>query len=1726
MKLIKTYYQKITAVIVSIILALAVIIPVIVVTTKPRDPVYTYSLSRPVDPRNIASISSGATFALPQVLTGDPSWDGSVEWRHETNELENYAVASLVEESSEPITRYTVRGIDSKFNTDRASTMFKATIQVNKGTIELPFEVRVTDYGPEYFDTITSTQLTAYDNLYASRGLAQNRVFGLYDIEAPAEVTPENYQSVNLKKLSGDTFELGWTYRGSEVIIDARLETIEGTDVAELVHDRLNPRMVTINFKNPGIVRFVAESEKPYRGNLKARYEYVYEIVDAVNVYSYEEIKLVEKLARYEYITQGVSYNNGTQNTKNRPNVSGKTLSDFIVPGSSPSGLLSDHFVKTRTDYGTEGLINGAGDRYGYFFSEFELWAPSFRYSDLVIRQTVKDKQEAQKSRTMYTWAESTWFFGDVYGNGFQLDASTYTRGVDGKTGNYAYQGVYRNAHSMRGTDNGTNASPTSLGFDQKMFFNGYGWGEVYAFYALANNSLVDNLTLTGENIPQGNEEIKLYRFHKIGVLGTSNMAGKDRTFSQGNAHVNGRPIEGLYTAGIRIQNSILEKGLTLFGATFAPNSDSPLEIDTCVLRFAGFTGVLGNAYGGGINGEDNENGADIAEYNNLGQTAVAHPQGKRFGNFVITRNNIYHDISVSPLLTMPSQSGTLMEVEGTENYFYTWIKSNQVQFPAMKNPANEGEAIIMNSTINANVPTVLNYMFDKNRKNIFDGNNNDIVKYAQPNGTYLINIPGISVVAGDKTAITNHISFTNSSLADYSRQDFARISDAISAMDLMGDGARNLDQGFHITMLFSPDKALTEANLIRVDELNSQNINMRISAMTPAGTKVATIVKQNVVTLGEENWLDAGGTSVNGIRLSSALRGRQDISLTGHTIEYNGQPVEKFYDEASNSFIVSFAALAANGITDFGRYTLNLVKDGTVVSTFNLLLQGRIDGYVPSVTPGSVGYSTQTRFVEYRLSGVGQLAGNNVTKAELLSSSGERTELRFEVSGNILRIEGTQFRNGSNTLYITTEKWVILVTQDVNRMTAGVGTSIVILNDDQRLDFVVEMWEGISTNNVRITFHNGITLGPFNTEMIVISDTLLRSTLGDEYGVGNFEVRITNADGLDITTTLVITEYASNTRVRRLLTPYTNKAAQHQDYNDIIVELSSMGESITGIRFENADYASPIIRYNENDGFKMSYDSSTGRTLLTIPASVMASDVNITAPNSYYVRVYTGLARNGTLSPDAVRVYDANHEQAVRWASDQFEANISSGTLTLGFLRDVFVFDQGTTAYDIGIVGDYLREFFDEDYNLDLGDLEFDLDLSFLTDILDMLGLEIDLDEMGLDMDIQGIFDLVIGLLQSFMPDLELGELLENIFDIPLGWVSDEGRHFSASTFASGQIMQIFDTSGKQVIGLNRGSGNSSLAGDVQFRLNDGEGRNTFIVSLLFGMFDMTEAPRTGKYATGITLDYELMQRLGPGTYTIRIENQYNISYTTLVLTQSQPIHNQLVISKIGDVNFVLRDEGQALFNLDLSVGEESGEQVTVKLANSVTEVTKVLKDGVELVQGAHYRWENGELIITREGALLNIPFRASVSEYFVFTDGGITSFKVIINDSDNNIDDSGIDIYAGNDSALLSDDFVVIELGQPIEKQSLRVFVLDAAGNILFEAFTDRSEGTVEEVVINMSRLREIGYDTFHIVYWAASASTNFENTDLTSLLVEDRIKLNHSGISGIGHFLVTKD
>ncbi|MCL2846533.1 MAG: hypothetical protein FWE38_02465 [Firmicutes bacterium] len=564
---------------------------------------------------------------------------------------------------------------------------------ITRGTEEfyLIYNLRVRNPRMPFLDRIFSPNQSGRIS-HRIQGIARERVFGLYDVNPTGGYTR-----------SGDVMQLAWRYAG-EVILSAYLQEPTGTntdgtpiwptsgnvdpetdDVLRFEFDEEANR-VDIEFHGVGVRRVLISGHSVADPSRVVTYSYVYDIRDAINAFTFDDVKAVEFNARMEYIVNGVRLPCGRQLIAPLSETA-FTIDDFYIPGregqlNSRRFALEIFHILDTANFPREIIATE-------YLREFWRWSPSFRYRDLVIRDN------------MQTWAEGTWFFGNVFGNGFTLDATPYAAHIRENTlqsrvfpmtseRGFEY-GAYRNVHGM-GFD--------GFGMENDTGRRGQGWGEKFSFQMLANHTTLDNIHLIGDNFvhPSG-RPTRLNDFVVKSVLGTSNIGGPGED-DRGNAkpfqvglmaHTEGVINEGMYNAGHRVQNSIIEKGLHLITPSYIPNAEHPFEIDTVVLRYAGFTAVYGRGFGGREGGRYLRNNNDqgmvdgVYEYVDTDWTNVG--QQMRFGNFITVRNILVYEICTAPIILDENDGGTFFQFKGNSNHFYTWIRLLDLVFPDFKFP-------------------------------------------------------------------------------------------------------------------------------------------------------------------------------------------------------------------------------------------------------------------------------------------------------------------------------------------------------------------------------------------------------------------------------------------------------------------------------------------------------------------------------------------------------------------------------------------------------------------------------------------------------------------------------------------------------------------------------------------------------------------------------------------------------------------------------------------------------------------------------------------------------------------------------------------------------------------------------------------------------------------------------------------------------------------------------
>lgn len=608
--------------------------------------------------RNIAFTNMTNRYALPRVINLPEG--ATVSWEIVTmvDEQENTGIFARIVDDTYfnlfPIPEY-----------ERATVVFRATITGYQLNEILYFTVNLRDTKENTFLTLFSPNHLGPQ--YLVQGIANERMFGLWDLNPDYQITGQTYNlptqagergtwnpGVDRYVTSSSTIRLAWRYRGTPQlefrILDEDNNLVPGQEDGVI---RITPQTTTIGNitrEDTVYVEFLGAGTRTVeiRGRSAgttpwtASYRYTFNIVDGVNAYVFEDIKMIEKFSRLEYIIYGVPGQTTPLADPLNPTTGiARYFTNTALNATNP--LLSQHFVRQTT---FQDNLSGPGTQ---FFREFSRWAPSFRYQDIVIRDN------------MQTWEEGTWFFGSVYGNGFQLDATPYGNNAANR---------WRNVF-------GTTWRHTGMENESMSNRRGSGWGHKFAFYQLANDSTICNIQLTGHEIPEGRGTL-LNEYRNVSVLGTANLGGGHYDFQVGNRHTNGVFAPGSYSANLTVQNSIIEKGLILIGVFSLINADSPFRVDTTVLRYAGFTAIDARGPTG------SEGGVYVRANNDRGQVqGINH----RFGNFIVARNIVVYEISTVPVILDDTDAATHFVLEGQHNYFLTWIRLADLVFPVFKLP-------------------------------------------------------------------------------------------------------------------------------------------------------------------------------------------------------------------------------------------------------------------------------------------------------------------------------------------------------------------------------------------------------------------------------------------------------------------------------------------------------------------------------------------------------------------------------------------------------------------------------------------------------------------------------------------------------------------------------------------------------------------------------------------------------------------------------------------------------------------------------------------------------------------------------------------------------------------------------------------------------------------------------------------------------------------------------
>ena len=686
--------KSIIAICLVVVLVVAIAVPVAL--TRPGREFYLVSA-----PRTFLFHSADTTINLPAV--GGLRENDSVGWSVVSGE-------DFVELSGDQ--KYF--RIFPLVDRETANVRFRASV-FNGNSLHSTFNYDITIRDPR---TETLTRIFSPNQTgraaYRTQGIANQRVFGLWDTrsrrDSPEGTTVYKSTASRFAHLmdslsgyyvkSGSHIDLAWRYVG-DVVLQVQLLDQNGVVLPSLDDSVMSVELneenarVDVQFNGVGVrtVRVLGWSSEKVNRTIEnaVTYQFTYDIRDAVNAFTIQDIKEVEFNARVSYIIDGVNYTGGVgymfRNIIDDPrfNFADEDAAfNHFVPRPNEE-LNSDRFHR----FSFRPIVQRMPREYSYTFEEFRRWAPSFRYQfgNIVIRDNIQ------------TLPEGTWFFGDVFGNGFQLDATPYAENVLEHTLPHVNltraRGANRNVFGTGWAGNGLERLPQR---------EGSGWGSVYAFYMTSNGTIMCNIVLTGwdRRNPDGSPA-RLSEFNRLSVVGTPNMGGGVDyvrlagsathvagmlDFQVGHTHNNGVFLAGRYVHGITFQNSIFEKGLTLVGVHHAPIYASPVRIDTSVLRYSGFTAIYGlGMYAADAAVNSNLEGGDQIAANNVRGSGI-RTNGVRYGNHIAARNVTIYEITTVAMVFDNTDAGTFIRFYGEYNYFMTWLRMIDLAFPMFKMPA------------------------------------------------------------------------------------------------------------------------------------------------------------------------------------------------------------------------------------------------------------------------------------------------------------------------------------------------------------------------------------------------------------------------------------------------------------------------------------------------------------------------------------------------------------------------------------------------------------------------------------------------------------------------------------------------------------------------------------------------------------------------------------------------------------------------------------------------------------------------------------------------------------------------------------------------------------------------------------------------------------------------------------------------------------------------------
>ena len=223
--------------------------------------------------------------------------------------------------------------------------------------------------------------------------------------------------------------------------------------------------------------------------------------------------------------------------------------------------------------------------------------------------------------KNIQTTGRATQFWGNVYGNGYTLDATAYAE------------------LTIIANDPNDSADTRSVNKTD----------DDAAFYMCSDNTTMDNIILVGD----ARQKTSLNQYNQMGgATGSISVLSTRKSFCRNRNN-------DMTSSGVTIKSSIIEKGYRLI--THGGNN-AAITIDTCVLRYAGHHGMQFGDY---------KKGTDITTFvtiNNIIMYSIRMPAIGMAGAGVDL-------FSTSPC------NGTKLTITGNSNYFFTWIKKSQLDY-------------------------------------------------------------------------------------------------------------------------------------------------------------------------------------------------------------------------------------------------------------------------------------------------------------------------------------------------------------------------------------------------------------------------------------------------------------------------------------------------------------------------------------------------------------------------------------------------------------------------------------------------------------------------------------------------------------------------------------------------------------------------------------------------------------------------------------------------------------------------------------------------------------------------------------------------------------------------------------------------------------------------------------------------------------------------------------